>query len=100
MNDAKYTVNRVKIDLAGMDCETASEDHDFAIALLDETARVEREYRALNLQNKQEFERLKGDLHQLKQDTFFIIQNISLMEEKVRQSDSDVGFNEINELVN
>lgn len=87
-------VARIKNEMAELDTVNSNGDHEFALKFLDETARVERLFRSLNQANKKEFETIKAQVHTLKQDKSIAFQNASLLDEKIKQSESDVGFKE------
>ena len=60
--------------------------------LLDETARIEKEFKIFCDIEQSESSFLKMQIQQLNQEKFKINQNVAILDERIRETEHDVGF--------
>ena len=89
---ARNDITQCRIDLANLERMDKDNSMGYTKFLLDETARIEREFAQLTNVEGSESGFLKMQVQQLNQEKFKINQNVAVLDERVRETEHDVGF--------
>ena len=92
IEQAKKEVEIERLDIITLESSHKGGDSEFETILTDETERLEREFDRMNNIDKAEADYIRSQINQLNQDKFRTNQNLALLEERIRQTDIDIGF--------
>lgn len=85
-------LNNIKLEVMQIENDMFRNNETDLNFLLDEIARLDREFRLHDTKDDAEVDYLKGQAQGLFNDKFKITQNVLLLEERINRIDDDIGF--------
>ena len=86
-------MNNIKLEVMQIENDMFRNNEFDLNFLLEEIARLDREFRLHDNKDEAEVDYLKGQVQGLFNDKFKITQNVLLLEERINRIDDDIGFN-------